>query len=546
MRKRANSGRISGGKAAAVLAVALGVACESRPVPGPSLPPNAIRQLPSSPTTPVSPTRRDLAEAYLAFDHAYDPARLTPEEERRWNLEFDRITQMFFTGQFAAAIDALRQAAAELRRPFDDQMKLGALVQVRADPEITVAPAGLASTTVRVRSFGPLKTGISIPRGLAWIQSPDLAGGDSEPEFVLPPVELKPGEPCTLDYACDLIASEKPEAHAIGLFGTVGVTTSPEPLSVWRGRVVERLDRVASRQPALAESITVTRARAEILNDTINNGVSASFRLSPGLLYGEVEAEAAALERGDDPLRWPGVDQRFKGVFTPTPLVFWRPIIRPTGNIPACVSPSPHNLLGSNQKVQREGRSHVGLMPLIIAFHGAGGDEFMFMEAYGRGAILKTSEPCVVVTPRTENFLVGTDAYDALIEQITRDYPIDRDRIYLVGHSLGGVALTNVLRTRGDQIAAAVGIAPGGGFGGPDGKPLAWIPPTRWIGAEIDPIIPASRVARTAKLAKDAGLPVESITIPNYGHTLVVGKVMKDSLDWLLEHRRTPRPDASR
>ena len=77
--------------------------------------------------------------------------------------------------------------------------------------------------------------------------------------------------------------------------------------------------------------------------------------------------------------------------------------------------------------------------PLVIALHGAGGNEHMFFAAYGVGRIkhLAQQHGFVVACPQNSPFSGQGMIFDALVESIALDYPIDRSRIYLVGHSMG-------------------------------------------------------------------------------------------------------------
>jgi predicted esterase len=174
-------------------------------------------------------------------------------------------------------------------------------------------------------------------------------------------------------------------------------------------------------------------------------------------------------------------------------------------------------------------------LPLIIAFHGAGGDEQMFLYGYGAGRIRVLAEQhgVLIATPETGGFLRSPEAFDRLLESLERDYAIDPDRIYVLGHSLGAAAAGLLARTRANRIAAAATIA--GGIGTPTAGPLA---PTLVIAAELDRITGGpDRVRQAVAAAREKGLPIEYRLHPNYGHTLIVGQVLPEVFDWLLARR---------
>ncbi|GBC93962.1 hypothetical protein HRbin15_02464 [bacterium HR15] len=76
-------------------------------------------------------------------------------------------------------------------------------------------------------------------------------------------------------------------------------------------------------------------------------------------------------------------------------------------------------------------------IPLVVALHGAGGNEHLFFEGYGLGIVLKEARKrgWAVIAPRAEPNLVHVGG---ALEAAKRLLPIDPKRIYLMGHSMGG------------------------------------------------------------------------------------------------------------
>jgi len=177
--------------------------------------------------------------------------------------------------------------------------------------------------------------------------------------------------------------------------------------------------------------------------------------------------------------------------------------------------------------------------PLVIALHGAGGNEHMFMAAYGVGRIKNLAEQhgFVVASPLNSPLSAQPTVFDALIDSVAADYPIDRSRIYLIGHSMGaGVALAwSKLRT--DKVAASALIAGVGRFNAKDK-----LPPILLIAPELDGLIPARSIIASGEQAKGFGLPVECREIKDYGHTLVVGHVLPEVVEWLLSQPPAASP----
>ncbi|MCS7209594.1 MAG: alpha/beta hydrolase [Fimbriimonadales bacterium] len=76
-------------------------------------------------------------------------------------------------------------------------------------------------------------------------------------------------------------------------------------------------------------------------------------------------------------------------------------------------------------------------IPLVVALHGAGGNEHLFFEGYGLGIVLKEAAKrgWAVIAPRAE---VNLAHVGGALEAAQRLLPIDPKRVYLMGHSMGG------------------------------------------------------------------------------------------------------------
>ncbi|MCC6673415.1 MAG: alpha/beta fold hydrolase [Planctomycetes bacterium] len=105
--------------------------------------------------------------------------------------------------------------------------------------------------------------------------------------------------------------------------------------------------------------------------------------------------------------------------------------------------------------------------PLLVAMHGAGGSENLFFDGYGNGAVarLAAERGWFVVAPRGSGF--GGASLDPLLDALAARWPISRDEVYLVGHSMGAMQAIGAVRngTRGVRGVAALGG--GGGIARP-------------------------------------------------------------------------------
>lgn len=100
--------------------------------------------------------------------------------------------------------------------------------------------------------------------------------------------------------------------------------------------------------------------------------------------------------------------------------------------------------------------------PLVIALHGAGGSDNLFIDGYGAGKIVRLAaeRDWVLLTPRAGFF--GSPVIDA-IDEIARLVPIDKSRVYLIGHSMGSGLAATLADRNPDRFAATALISSGGG-----------------------------------------------------------------------------------
>lgn len=106
----------------------------------------------------------------------------------------------------------------------------------------------------------------------------------------------------------------------------------------------------------------------------------------------------------------------------------------------------------------REGN---GKQPIVVAMHGAGGSENLFFDGYGDGEVVRqcAQRGWFCVAPRAG--LGGGADVQGLLAALATRWPIDLDRVLVVGHSMGAaMAIGTVMREPARYRAVA---ALGGG-----------------------------------------------------------------------------------
>jgi predicted esterase len=119
------------------------------------------------------------------------------------------------------------------------------------------------------------------------------------------------------------------------------------------------------------------------------------------------------------------------------------------------------------------------LRPLVVALHGAGGSENIFFDSYGDGLAVELARQrgWYLVTPRAT--LLHAPDVAAIVELLAARLPIDRERIALLGHSLGADHALQALN-KGLRPCAAAALLSGGWMASPSGE-LESMP--FWLGA---------------------------------------------------------------
>lgn len=455
-------------------------------------------------------TRADLADAYQRVDARLTIPGIAPELRAEANRIFDQSTLQFFAGRNADAVRTLLRLAARLdgdtaadgplRRAMALRLTAAPRVHVRgsAAPTLALEPmlpvAGLAPLPVRVRLLDARDREVA---------AADVLVADSSGAAVPIPFEarrlarLGAGR-----YRLWVRAVGAARDVPVGTWQVV--TRHPDSLRTELATALRSLDTTANRQ-----ALAAFRARLANLALDPSPERSAQFLADQEALAASLRREASALRGGRDPYAGRRDDH-------------WRVVVGPGGTaMPVRILPAP--------SAQR------GPRPLVIALHGAGGDENMFPEAYGAGAVarLAAARGAIVASPATVVFQREAGFLDSLVAVVRRSYDVDTTRIVLIGHSMGAAAAWQAAAARptliaGSVLLAGAGRAPAAGTS---------VPRSLWIGAELDPIIPPARIRPAAEAARAAGAPVEYRERAGEGHTLVAGPALVDAFAFLFDGR---------
>lgn len=187
--------------------------------------------------------------------------------------------------------------------------------------------------------------------------------------------------------------------------------------------------------------------------------------------------------------------------------------------------------------------------PGIIFLHGSGerGTNVWDVTKHGPPKILKneTDFKFVVISPQCPpGKRWDVDEVTAFIKEMRHRYPIDPDRLYLTGLSMGGSGTWNMLLAHPGMFAAAVPIC-----GRTDTNALAHLPaekleklkrvPIHIFHGEKDPTVPVANSKEMAAALKACGANVELTVYPEAVHDSWTQTYDKPELyTWMLSHNR--------
>jgi predicted peptidase len=179
--------------------------------------------------------------------------------------------------------------------------------------------------------------------------------------------------------------------------------------------------------------------------------------------------------------------------------------------------------------------------PLIVFLHGAGerGSDLEKVKIHGPPKLVEEKEdfPFIVVSPQAEatrNF--DADALIGLLDEVVRQLPVDEDRIYLTGLSMGGFATWAWATLQPDRFAAIAPIA--GGWGPEDACKLKDLPIWAFHGAK-DNVVPVGPHQQMVDAVNACGGKAKMTVYPEADHDSWTETYANPALyEWFLQQRR--------
>jgi predicted peptidase len=183
--------------------------------------------------------------------------------------------------------------------------------------------------------------------------------------------------------------------------------------------------------------------------------------------------------------------------------------------------------------------------PLLVFLHGSGesGPDLEKLKVHGPPKFLDTRPdfPFIVASPQARNSVERFDptVLDAMLDELLSQLPIDRDRVYLTGLSMGGMWTYGWASLHSERFAA---IAPVAGLWDPaDACRLRDIPIWSFHGAKDD-VVPLAGDQAMIDAINACGGHARLTVYPEAGHDSWTETYSNPELyTWLLQQRRPPR-----
>ncbi len=355
-------------------------------------------------------TRADLAARLIEMEACWEAHRDSPEARLRATRPLSEGLTAFFSGRFDALARSLTQTCALLRSdaPPTPEMLYAGSIGVRLPHAVEKELLDRGDFVLRLQIFEFYRADApDAPLQLRWKVT---RRGETRPLREGTLENPKPGDAATV---LTQAAEGDYEAH-------FEIRQGEQTLRQWR-QTFSVIAQLSARLQALdqaaeshddadpTERMTVLNARDVLRNAQKGDSPETFYPLLRLLQL--AEQLAAGWEAG-------------KSAWQPAPGDYWMATLHRERKvafrlfIPKQFKP--------NQPI-----------PLVLALHGAGGNEHLFFEGYGLGVILKEAEQrgWAVIAPRAEMNLAHIGG---ALEAAQKLLPIDPTRIYLMGHSMGG------------------------------------------------------------------------------------------------------------
>jgi hypothetical protein len=173
--------------------------------------------------------------------------------------------------------------------------------------------------------------------------------------------------------------------------------------------------------------------------------------------------------------------------------------------------------------------------PLLVGLHGSGwlGHKISFVRGKGTGGEMFGVTPIDQAGPWQIDFL------NAYLDELETILPVDKDRVYLEGHSLGAMATWEWALDNPERFAA---ISPRDGFGEPYRAIRLKNVPAWVIHGEKDDVIYSGAAEQMISALRAFGGVAKYSLLPGAPHNIPKNFDQSPVVAWYLQHTRSGEP----
>ncbi len=377
--------------------------------------------------------RYEVGQRLLRFDKAWDKHHQDPAAKKRALKHLLPVVPAFFAGQWPEAAQLLDKARNTLGSADEPPAAVQWAESLYAEPATRLRAKKADHLMVSVRSF--YKTNLKFPDKAQVVLQ--FFSGD---KALLPAVTTTLTElPCSINLPAELPEGDHTLRASFEVAGKV-IATEEQTISVV-DQLEERLTALKKGLAGLADKKSAdsetTRYLASLIA-ALAKGDTEETNYPAARLLTESEAALKALQDGKAYYGHGKAGQ------------FWLKLPTPQRTFVA-------RLLAPDQaKAEKP-------LPLVVALHGLGASENMFFEGYGDGLIAKLCRErgWLLLSPRS-GYLEFTMPVGAIVDELAKLYPVDKSKVFVVGHSMGAAQAVAEAQARPNLFA---GVAALGGSG---------------------------------------------------------------------------------
>lgn len=191
--------------------------------------------------------------------------------------------------------------------------------------------------------------------------------------------------------------------------------------------------------------------------------------------------------------------------------------------------------------------------PLVMYLHGMGNNQTVYLDFYNKD--IQQKNPCFVYTPKTptdwgdwsgwswdgsgfSSLSIPTQTAVHVLDSLISKYPIDTNRLYVYGISMGGEGVMDLLHKMPHKFAAGISIC-GGGFAHWANNISAT--PLWMFHGSADEINPPDLTERVYnKLLEIGATKMRYTNYPGYGHAIWDKAQSEPSFyDWMFDFNKS-------